>query len=60
MGLKSCEGGVETMCVFRMELGRNIIRRVKWEGVFGQRTIWVVTEEIPVASAGVSGHSHVH
>lgn len=29
-------------------------------GGFEQRTIWVVTEEIPVASAGVSGHSHVH
>lgn len=48
------------MCVFRMELEQNIIRRVKWEGGFEQRTIWVVTEEIPVASAGVSGHSHVH
>lgn len=34
MGLKSCEGGVETMCVCRKEIGRNIIRKGEMDGGF--------------------------
>lgn len=37
------------VCV-RMEIGRDIIRRVNGLGDFGQRTFWVVTEETPVNS----------
>lgn len=51
MGFKSCEGGVETTVVCRMGLGQNIIRRWNGTGDFEERTIWAVTEEIPVASA---------
>lgn len=32
LGFKSCEGGVETMCVCRKEIGRNIIRKGEMDG----------------------------